>query len=84
MFKLQGKHKPKIYDRYTHKKEKGIQNNTKGSHQITKEENKRRRKEQKDLQNNPKTINKMAIRTYISIITLCKWIKCYNQKTQSG
>ena len=34
---------------------------------ITREENKRR---EKNLQNNPKTMNQIAVRTYISIITL--------------
>ena len=39
----------------------------------------------KDLQNLPQTIKKMTIETYVSIITLeCKWIKCSNQKTQTG
>ena len=37
----------------------------------------------KDLQNQWKTIKKMAIGTHISIIK-CKWIKCSNQKTQTG
>ena len=53
------------------KKKKESKHNTKDSHQITGEENKRRRKgKKKPYKSNPKTINKLAIRTYISIITL--------------
>ena len=43
--------------------------NTKDSHQTTRGENKRRREEKKSNKNKSKAINKMAIRTYISIIT---------------
>ena len=43
--------------------------NTKDSHQITKEEKKKKGKK-KTYKNKPKTMIKMAIRTYISIITL--------------
>ena len=50
------------------KKKKESKHNTKDSHQITREENKRGRK--KTCKNKSKTINKMVIRTYISIITL--------------
>ena len=46
---------------------KAIQNNTKVSYQITRDKNKRRKKTYKKKS---KTINKMAIRTYILIITL--------------
>ena len=45
------------------KKKKESKHNTKDSHQITREENKRGRK--KTCKNKSKTINKMAIRTYI-------------------
>ena len=41
----------------------------------------------KDLQNQPQTINKMAIKKmkiYINNYFKCKWIKCSNQKTQTG
>ena len=39
----------------------------------------------KDLQNQPQTIKKMAIGTYISIITFnVNGFKCLNQKTQTG
>ena len=42
-------------------------------------------REEKDLQNQPQTIKKMAIGTYISIITLdVNELKCSNQKTQTG
>ena len=43
------------------------------------------KEKKKDIQNQPRTIKKMAIRTYVSTITLnCKWIKCCDQKTQTG
>ena len=42
--------------------------NTKDSHQNTREQGKKGRK--KTNENKSKTINKMAIKTYISIITL--------------
>ena len=60
-----GNHKPKIYNRCTHTKEES-------KHTLKKvlksQENKRKRKE--TYKNKSKTINKMAIRTYISTITL--------------
>ena len=43
--------------------------NTRETHQITGENNHQKKKEKNHYKNNPKTI-KMAIRTYISIITL--------------
>ena len=49
------------------KQKKASKRNTKDSHQITKEKNKRR-KGKKPYKF--KTINKMAIKTYILIITL--------------
>ena len=52
------------------KKKKKSKANTKDSHQIIREENKRGREEEKTYKNKYKTINKMAIRIYISIITL--------------
>ena len=82
--KLHGNHKPKIYDRYTHKEEKKNPNAIlKMSHQITREENKKGR-QKKTYKNNPKTINKMVIRTYISIITLNVDGQKAPIKTQSG
>ena len=51
-------------------KKKESKYNTKNSHQITKKENKEERKNKKTYKNKSKTINKMAIRTYISTITL--------------
>ena len=60
--------KPKIYTRYTHKKEKVIKYNTKDSHQITREQKKKG--EQKAYKNKPKTISRMAIEIYMPIITL--------------
>ena len=51
------------------KKKKESKHNTKVSHQITREENKRGR-EEKRPSNKSTAINKMAVRTYISIITL--------------
>ena len=54
----------------THTKEKKqSKHNTKASHQITKKE-KKRKGGKKTYKNKSKTINKRAIRTYISIITL--------------
>ena len=47
-------------------KRKQFEHNTKDTHQITREQNKRGREEKKKSQ----TINKMAIGTYLSIITL--------------
>ena len=52
-------HKPKIYKRYTYKKY-----NTKYTHQIRKKRGKRSKKRTIE------TINKMAVSTYLSIITL--------------
>ena len=49
-------------------KKKQSKYNTKDSHQTTREENKRRR--EKTNKNKSKTVNKMAIRTQISMITL--------------
>ena len=50
------------------KKKKQSKHNSKDSHQIPREENERGR-EEKRLTNQILTINKMAITTYISIIT---------------
>ena len=72
---------------HTHKKNrKEFKHNTKGSHQITREESKRKKKRsKKELKNNPKTIFKMVISTYLIINYFkCKWTKCSNQKTQRG
>ena len=58
-----------MIDRYTHKKRKRDPNTTLKI--VTKsQENKRRRGGKKTYKNKSNTINKMAIRTYISIITL--------------
>ena len=74
---------------YIHKKtKKESKHNTENSHQITREENKRRKGGKRPT----KTINKMAIRTYILIITLnvsrvnaptkdIEWLHGYNNKT---
>ena len=70
IYKLHGNHKSKIYDKYRHSKEKGIQRNTKDSHQITREGNKRRRKEQKELFKKQKKISKMLVSTYLTTTTL--------------
>ena len=56
-------------DTQTNKKNQ-LKYNTKGSHQTTRGENTRRRDEKKSNKNKYKGINKMAIRTYISIIFL--------------
>ena len=57
----------------TQTKKNQLKYNTKDSHQTRREQEKGRKKEKKS-----KTVNKMAIKTYISII---KWTKCHNQKT---
>ena len=56
-------------DTHTNKKNQ-LKNNTKDRYQITRGENKRRREEKKSSKSKSKTLNKMAIRTYASIITL--------------
>ena len=48
--------------------------NVKGTYTVQKS-----KKKKNDLQNQAQTIKKMAIETYISIITIYKWIKCSNQ-----
>ena len=64
-----GYHNPiQSYTRQTHKKEKGIHHSTKYSHKHTKEESKRIRNK-KELWKQ-ETITKMAVRTYLPIITL--------------
>ena len=45
---------------------------------------KKYKRRKKDLQNQPQTIKKMTIGTYISNYFKLKWIKCSNQKTQTG
>ena len=69
IYKPHGNHKPKIYNRYTPKKEKRIQT----QHQKYSNHNRREQKKKgtkNKHKNNPKTINKMAIKTYVSIIPL--------------
>ena len=56
-------------DIHTNKK-KDSKHKIKNSHQITREENKRVKAEKQTYKNKFKTVNKMAVRTYISIITL--------------
>ena len=45
IYKPHGNHKPKICNIYNTKKRRGSRYNTKDSHQITRKDNKRRRKE---------------------------------------
>ena len=66
--KPHGNCKAKIYNRYTQQKKKESKHNTKDSHQITGEQKRNGRK--KTYKNKYKTINKMEIRTDISVITL--------------
>jgi len=56
----------KIYNRYTHKKEKESKHNPKINHQIRRIQNRKGRK--KTCKNKTRTVNKIAIRTQISII----------------
>ena len=58
-----------IIDIHT-KRKKEAKPNTKDSHQITREENQRRKEKKRPTKTNPKTINKMAIGIYIMVITL--------------
>ena len=51
------------------KKKNQHKHNTKDGHQTTREENIRGRGKKKTYKNKPKTIKKMSIGTYISIIT---------------
>ena len=67
-YKPHGSHRPKIYNRYIRTKRKESKHNTKLSHQITKEQKRKGRKN--TYENKSRTISKMAIITYISIITL--------------
>ena len=58
---------------YTHKKEKkkkAFKCNRKDGHQITMEWNKRGKEEKKIYKSISKTMNKIAIRPYVMIITL--------------
>lgn len=57
-------HKPKSYNRHTRNR-KEYKHNTKENHQITRDERKRRKREQKQSEN-----NKMAVSTYLSITIL--------------
>ena len=36
------------------------------------------------IQKKPQTIEKMVIRSHVDNYLNCKWIKCTNQKTQTG
>ena len=56
-----------VIDKHTKKRKKQSKSNTTV---IKSQEKKRGKEKKKDLQNKSKTINKMAIRTYVSIITL--------------
>ena len=69
ILKLHGNCKPNIYNRYTHKQEKAIQTQHRrqsSNHKGRKQEKGRK----KTNKNKSKTVNKMSIRTYISIIIL--------------
>ena len=65
------KNQKPIIDTHT-KNKKESKHNTKVSNQITRQGNKREKKirEKKASRNKSKTINKMAVRTYISMISL--------------
>ena len=66
----------------TQKKRKESKHNTKDNHQITREENKRKKQKR-----TTKTINKrQEVHTYqpINNYFKYKWAKCPNQKTLSG
>ena len=63
------KNQKSIIDTHT-TKEKESKHNTKFSHQITRKQKGKKIRGKKASRNKSKTINKMAIRTYISIISL--------------
>ena len=61
------KNQKSIIDRHTQKRDSNP--NTRDTHQITLEESKRRRKEQKrTIETSPKTANKLAVSADLSII----------------
>ena len=62
-------HKLKIYNRYTHKKKKESKDYPEYGHQITKEQKKKMGQGNMNYKNKCKK-KKIAIRTYISMITL--------------
>ena len=64
------------------KKKKESKHNTKVSHQITREENKRGSEEKIPTKTNPKQLTKWNIN--INDYLECKQIKFSNQKTQTG
>ena len=65
MYKHQGNHKTKTYEIYTQKRERNP--NIKLKMVIKSQRNRAKKKKQtkKNYENNPKTINKMVISTYI-------------------
>ena len=84
--KPHGNCKPKVYNRYIHtQKKKKSKHNTKDIHQVIREESKWVREEKKTYKNKFETINKMAIRTHILIITLnVNGLNAPNKKKQMG
>ena len=81
MHKPHGKYKPKIYNIYSHTKEKKFRHSTKNSHLITRKYHKRRTEQKatsKQFQNNEQEANKyMPIKNYFK----CNWTKCLNCMT---
>ena len=58
--------------------------NVKGTYIVNKYKKRRKNIVYLYLQNNPQTIKKIEIGTYISIITLNINAKCSNQQSQTG
>ena len=56
VYKPHGNHKPKTYNRYTQKNGKGIKHKTKNSHQITREQKKKRGTKKTTEATSPKLI----------------------------
>ena len=66
------------------KKKKESKHNTKVSHQITREENKRGSEEKIPTVTNSKQLKHGNRNIHIDNYLKCKWIKCSNQKRQTG
>ena len=76
--KTSWQHKPKNYNRYTHKKKKQPKHNIKDSHQITREKNKREREQKRPTKTNPKQFLNGNTNIHINNYLKCKWSKYFN------
>ena len=64
----------------TQGRKKKSKHNIKVSHQITREENKRRKEGKKTYKTKPKQLTKSK-NIYINNQIKCEWIKCFNRET---